>query len=228
MSVLLRPEKVDPGVPLLTIASGLAVARAVESIAKVKLGLKWVNDLIFDGRKVGGILAEFQHQAKVPQPVEHMHHDKALETSSPPRLNKDHTRESGCPPHSNQVLVIGIGINICSDNVQLPPELVGKIHWLEEITQHPIDRNLLVAQIANELEQVIALALAGNITPILDGWRSYSATLGEQVKASIGSNTIEGLALDITDSGALIVQTSSGIKKLHAGEVSIRKPDGSY
>jgi BirA family biotin operon repressor/biotin-[acetyl-CoA-carboxylase] ligase len=59
MSLILRSGDVPAhAIPLLTIAAGVAIAEAVEQSTGVKIGLKWVNDLICDGCKVGGILAE--------------------------------------------------------------------------------------------------------------------------------------------------------------------------
>ncbi len=59
MSILLRPEnKALNELSLLTMAAGVAVSKAIRSTTGVQVGLKWVNDLIVDGRKVGGILAE--------------------------------------------------------------------------------------------------------------------------------------------------------------------------
>ena len=43
---------------LLTPAAGLAVCRALERVCGVRCGLKWPNDLLFDGRKAVGILTE--------------------------------------------------------------------------------------------------------------------------------------------------------------------------
>lgn len=55
-SVLLRPKKGDP--QEITVAAGVAVARAVEKILGQSLKIKWVNDLYKDDKKVCGILAE--------------------------------------------------------------------------------------------------------------------------------------------------------------------------
>ena len=57
MSVLLNPPAgADPG--RITILCAVAVCRAVEETAGLRLGIKWVNDLFLRGRKVCGILAE--------------------------------------------------------------------------------------------------------------------------------------------------------------------------
>jgi len=43
---------------LLPLLAGLALADAVEAVADVRVRLKWPNDLLVDGRKLGGILVE--------------------------------------------------------------------------------------------------------------------------------------------------------------------------
>ena len=59
MSILLRPVNVPVvEIPVITLACGAAVSAAVECSTGVRLRLKWVNDLVLGGRKVGGILAE--------------------------------------------------------------------------------------------------------------------------------------------------------------------------
>lgn len=44
--------------PAATLAAAVAVARAVERVARVDVRIKWPNDLLTGGRKLGGILAE--------------------------------------------------------------------------------------------------------------------------------------------------------------------------
>lgn len=56
MSVLLRPISLAD-VGLLTTFTAVAVARALSRLG-VETGIKWVNDLMINGRKVCGILAE--------------------------------------------------------------------------------------------------------------------------------------------------------------------------
>lgn len=43
---------------LLGMVTGLALCRALEQSAVAMVGLKWPNDLLFEGRKLGGILIE--------------------------------------------------------------------------------------------------------------------------------------------------------------------------
>jgi BirA family biotin operon repressor/biotin-[acetyl-CoA-carboxylase] ligase len=57
-SILLRPTLPTGQVPLLTLVAGLAVAEAIENVTGLAPRLKWPNDLLVDGKKVGGILTE--------------------------------------------------------------------------------------------------------------------------------------------------------------------------
>lgn len=49
--------------PLLSIAGGLAAADAIRDITGLDVDLKWPNDLLHEGRKLCGILAEAEHPA---------------------------------------------------------------------------------------------------------------------------------------------------------------------
>nr|WP_295277298.1 biotin--[acetyl-CoA-carboxylase] ligase [uncultured Blautia sp.] len=58
LSVILEPQGTLEGSLLITTAAATAVYKAVKEVCKVELGIKWVNDLYKDGRKVCGILTE--------------------------------------------------------------------------------------------------------------------------------------------------------------------------
>jgi BirA family biotin operon repressor/biotin-[acetyl-CoA-carboxylase] ligase len=48
----------------LTLAVGVAVRRVLERVAGVEIALKWPNDLVFDERKLGGILLELAAESQ--------------------------------------------------------------------------------------------------------------------------------------------------------------------
>ena len=56
MSLLLRPQKTDP-IDMITVMAAAAVVVAIERAYGIKTGIKWVNDIIYNDRKVCGILA---------------------------------------------------------------------------------------------------------------------------------------------------------------------------
>ena len=58
LSVILRPHCTGEELMHLTCAAGLAGCRAVERVCGVKPQIKWPNDLLLGGKKLGGILTE--------------------------------------------------------------------------------------------------------------------------------------------------------------------------
>lgn len=57
MSFLLRGFD-NVNITYVTAAAGVSVSEAIEKIYGIKCGIKWVNDLIYNSKKVCGILAE--------------------------------------------------------------------------------------------------------------------------------------------------------------------------
>ncbi len=63
-SVVVRPSLPPSEVLVLSLAAGLAVRAAIEQVdSRVTTDLKWPNDVLIDGRKVCGILAEMNAEA---------------------------------------------------------------------------------------------------------------------------------------------------------------------
>ncbi|HZF02610.1 MAG TPA: biotin--[acetyl-CoA-carboxylase] ligase [Methylomirabilota bacterium] len=57
-SILLRPNLRPQETTQLTVASAMALRRAIESETKLKPEIKWPNDILIGGKKVAGILTE--------------------------------------------------------------------------------------------------------------------------------------------------------------------------
>ena len=58
VTLLLRPKLAPVQASLLTMMAGLSAHAAVEAVTGLAVDLKWPNDLIIRGKKVGGILTE--------------------------------------------------------------------------------------------------------------------------------------------------------------------------
>lgn len=64
LSLILRPPVAPSQVPQITLVAGVACARALHAELGLKPGIKWPNDLVFNGKKVCGILAELEAAAE--------------------------------------------------------------------------------------------------------------------------------------------------------------------
>jgi BirA family transcriptional regulator, biotin operon repressor / biotin---[acetyl-CoA-carboxylase] ligase len=58
VTLLLRPRISPVQAPLLTMMAGLSARAAIQAQATLTVDLKWPNDLLLDGKKLGGILTE--------------------------------------------------------------------------------------------------------------------------------------------------------------------------
>jgi len=63
LSVLLKPTRSESH-QVLTLAFATATARAVSTVTKLSLAVKWPNDLMIGSKKVAGILAEAMYKGK--------------------------------------------------------------------------------------------------------------------------------------------------------------------
>jgi BirA family biotin operon repressor/biotin-[acetyl-CoA-carboxylase] ligase len=58
MSVLLRPPFPPADAAMVTLMAGVVLCRALEEVFSLQPQIKWPNDLLLEGRKAAGILAE--------------------------------------------------------------------------------------------------------------------------------------------------------------------------
>ena len=66
-SLLVRTQEQLNHLEGLSLSVGLALIKSLEPLAQhAELKLKWPNDLLVDGRKVAGILAESRQQPRRP------------------------------------------------------------------------------------------------------------------------------------------------------------------
>lgn len=67
LSIILRPE-FSPQIALFTTtAAAVAVSEAIYEVTGKETGIKWVNDIYIDGKKICGILAEAELNPKTSQ-----------------------------------------------------------------------------------------------------------------------------------------------------------------
>ena len=66
LSLILRPEAEASELLHLTAVLAVAACDAVEEVTGLRPGVKWINDLVLHGKKVGGILTELAFSGPKP------------------------------------------------------------------------------------------------------------------------------------------------------------------
>jgi BirA family biotin operon repressor/biotin-[acetyl-CoA-carboxylase] ligase len=83
-----------------------------------------------------------------------------------------------------------------------------------------VERDGLIAQLFIEIESLYERLQREDSAVILEQWRSFSATLGERVRLVQKDKLLQGIAVDITEEGALLLKTDrNALLAVHAGEV---------
>ena len=115
-------------------------------------------------------------------------------------------------------LVAGIGFNVHQKT--FPEEIAGTAISLDLASGKTIERAALVRAFLQVLERSESLRAAGTLLP---AYRARSATLGRSVLVFGANERFDGVAEEITPSGALLVRTQDGeLREVLAGDVSVR------
>ncbi|MGD8438786.1 MAG: biotin--[acetyl-CoA-carboxylase] ligase, partial [Syntrophobacterales bacterium] len=116
--------------------------------------------------------------------------------------------------------IIGFGINVNHTPADLPQELWSTASSLFIELGEPVDRRELIVKILAEVEYLYEGLQQGNVAIILEEWRHFSATLGRHVRILQQGEVREGIAVDVTEEGALLVRVEqNSFITVHAGDI---------
>ncbi|UCG11629.1 MAG: biotin--[acetyl-CoA-carboxylase] ligase [Deltaproteobacteria bacterium] len=116
--------------------------------------------------------------------------------------------------------VVGVGINVNQTSDALADEYLSKATSLLIETGQQVDRSALIGQLFVELENLYETLHRGEAATILQQWRRFSSTVGQHVRVSGKEGVTEGVALDVTKAGALLIRQGDGsLVVVHAGDV---------
>lgn len=118
--------------------------------------------------------------------------------------------------------ILGIGINCCQTEEDFDPTIRNMACSLKMATGQAADRNVLAAEVIRALHRMNDTLLPEKAA-MLERYRRDCITLGKQISVVRGDEIRHGTALDINDSGALVVSYADGTTGIvSSGEVSIR------
>lgn len=119
-------------------------------------------------------------------------------------------------------LVVGIGINANIPLASFPEDIRDKAGSMSGILGHDIDRVAFLQKILTYMEQLYVDVLKNGFAQVFEQWRKYSITLGQLIDVVGVQEQFAGQAEDIDADGALLVRTDGGLRRVLAGDVSIR------
>lgn len=225
VSVLLRPALARPSrgwsaVPIarygwLPLLAGVALAEAVARLTELPATLKWPNDLLIDGAKCAGILAEAVPIGPAALAAPSTPHD-------PPEI--------AGPAAAAPAVVLGIGLNVTLRPEELPPSGAGlPATSLLLAGAAAADRDPLLRAVLRALESWYGRWRSAGGDPVAAGLRSAylrnCATVGREVRVSLPSGAVHtGVASTIDDDGRLVVRTADGELAVAAGDVLHVRP----
>ena len=116
-------------------------------------------------------------------------------------------------------IVAGTGLNVREG--AYPPELADRATSIAEWTQAP-DRGAIVAAYLAALEDALDAVERDGFAGIAAEFRQSCITLGSQVSVIGTDASFTGMAEDVDDTGALLVRTEGELRRVLAGDVSVR------
>ena len=187
MSVIWKPTGLGVMPPsAITAFAAVCVSEAIEAVTGKSPSIKWVNDIFWQGKKVGGILTE---------------------------------AVTDFESRSLQWVVLGIGLNVMMPPEGFPSELQGVAGALYGEADVPPVRNRLAAEIVNRILGCDELPTAAEI---YGAYKKRLCMLGEMVSVAEGDEAYRAVAVDIDDTGRLLVCKENGdVHALLAGEIHI-------
>jgi len=175
--------------PLLALLAAVACCDAIFEATSVSVEIKWPNDLLAGGRKLGGILVESR-----PWPSD---------------------RGSGARgPDLGNAHVVGIGINCLQHRGHFPPDLRERATSLDLQSAGPIDRGALAVALLRHLDRCFADESIWTAEEVRQEWLRHAVPLGSRVMLEHGGRRYTGHVIDVDPTAALVVQLDRGGRRL--------------
>ncbi|MDN5769106.1 MAG: biotin--[acetyl-CoA-carboxylase] ligase [Humibacillus sp.] len=209
----------------LPLCAGLALSRAIRQVTRAAGHeltpiLKWPNDVLLvddDDRKVSGILCEL---VSVGVPL------------------RTRAATNGLEREAAAAVVVGVGVNVDQTRAELPVATATSL----ALAGVSVRRESLVVAYLRELGALLGAASAlgvessttqhpasSDLERVVRGaYEDACSTIGARVRVHLPDGSmVEGDAVGLDGSGALVVSTPMGRRSFSAGDVvHVRRPDG--
>jgi BirA family biotin operon repressor/biotin-[acetyl-CoA-carboxylase] ligase len=185
--------------PALGLALGVAIVKALRGVGAQRLALKWPNDLLHDGRKLGGLLTQLRHEAGGPATVVA---GLGLNLALPDTAREAIDRLATTAPGQSALAVTDVASAIVGD---LP------------------SRNLVAAHLVLGIEQALRDFSASGFAGFSSDWAALDALRDAAVRIHQGNEVLEGTARGADRDGALLLESEGRLLRVFSGDVSVRR-----
>jgi BirA family biotin operon repressor/biotin-[acetyl-CoA-carboxylase] ligase len=114
-------------------------------------------------------------------------------------------------------IALGMGVNL---HVSSFPGGAQGIS-LHDVVEHPPDAELLFRAWIDALWARLAVLERGGVAAIVADWRTVAVGLGRPVTVRSAAGVLDGVAVDVDDDGALLVQSDGTLHRVLAGDVHL-------
>jgi BirA family biotin operon repressor/biotin-[acetyl-CoA-carboxylase] ligase len=116
-------------------------------------------------------------------------------------------------------VILGVGINANFDIKEIPEEFRDMSTTLSTECGGDVPIADLLRNLIMDIDLFYDRLVLGDFRFIIDMWKAHSHTLGQHVRIVTQKENIEGIAVDLDDSGALIVDNGNGdLRGIIAGD----------
>ncbi|HRK36166.1 MAG TPA: biotin--[acetyl-CoA-carboxylase] ligase [Candidatus Hydrogenedentes bacterium] len=109
---------------------------------------------------------------------------------------------------------LGIGINVHHAETDFPEPLHGRATSIEAATGAQCDRGVLLRDVLTRLDERIMVIRSGGLAEVFREWSDACALAGRRMRAG----GLTGVVHAIDTDGALIMETSEGLRRVLFGE----------
>ena len=119
-------------------------------------------------------------------------------------------------------VIIGIGINV--NNKSFPKEICDVATSLRMLLTKKSDRTEIINNVLDSIEKYYNVLInEGNLEKIIEEYKKLCVNIGKEVVTTGAPEVVEGVAIDITEKGELVIQKKDGnTVAVNSGEVSVR------
>ena len=198
MSILIRPALAASDISFVTTLAGVAFCKAIAASTALRPGIKWTNDIVAGGKKVGGILTEMTMDMETGRPA---------------------------------FCIVGVGINTVTPPGGYDSSIRAVAGSIEELSGKAPEPNVLAASLIEHFfssyfgSSQVKFGQSDEVDwqrgYIVDEARELSTILGQEVEIVSPKETFRGTAIDISDTGSLIVASNGEFREFRFGEVHV-------